>query len=191
MWILKQKQGLWHYQNGAQSALCGSSLPDAMLTRRQVSKPNGFDGLLCNRCWFRQELAQTLASLRLDSDRLWLEALDFGMLTQSDSEKLYAAIGEERADTLRIIYSLAESSETERDERAEPIVISEPPRDLLADLTAIPLLVRQPLTLTSVEPEDDFVTATSEPAEPRLKINCSRIPKERTNAGFARIFRRR
>src|SRR5688500_2693626 len=168
MWILKPQKDVWHYHRspGPRVGLCGASVPDSPGLKEQESKPAGFNGLLCSRCWFTHELDRTLEAIPDETTRNWFGSLDFERISDSDRERLYAELGEDRTDSLLVIYSLAASSEPDID-KEEPIPVVVNARPSLSELTAIPLALRAP----AIPEEPEPVEEPAQPAEPRMKVN--------------------
>ena len=186
MWILAPKSGLWHHaeRTGDSRSLCGAALPLEDETRTSEQRPIGFQGLLCNRCWFRQEMAATLSAIRDRSTRHWIAELQLDSLADSEMERLILEVGEERALSLLVLHNLALNSE-DAEEEAPPTAatIAEVAWSPSPDLSVIPLAARSvsaPESATEVEPEMESVPALT---EPRLKINCRRVPSERPRLG--------
>ena len=193
MWILKPKQSLWHYYDpaGARVGLCGATLPTTEYSRERETKPGGFDGFLCNRCWFQYELDQTLGALSNESTSNWLLGLDFGELSNVDSERLHTELGEERADTLRVVYNLAESGEIEIEEAPVAVPIAESAIRTEAELVVIPLLMREATIPPEPEPDEESEPEAAAPPEARMKVNCTRFAKEKNASTLLnRLFRR-
>ncbi len=192
MWILKPQKGVWHYYHspGPRVGLCGAKIADSPEIVEQEGKPTGFHALLCNRCWFSHELNRTLVAIPDESTRDWIGSLEFGDLSESDRERLYAALGEDRADSLLVIYSLAASSEPDIDKEL-PTPPLESVRMSVAELVAIPLAIRAPAAPKEPEPSEEECEESPQPAEPRMKVNYSRRPPERNGTGGIGGFLRR
>jgi hypothetical protein len=194
MWIFLPNRSLWHCHddNRPGAALCGTTVPVPGEGREQADRPAGFDGLLCNRCWFAQELAETLTGISDLFLREWLEGLDYSSLTDAETERLCGELGENRALSLVVIHGLAESADLE--EAPQPISLPAriPERVESANLAVIPLVYRQETEAAPLEEEEEEAVEV-EPAstEPRMKINCTRINSTNPGGGgFGRFLKR-
>ena len=184
MWILKPRKGVWHYYEpaGPRVGLCGTTIGDSADAVEQESKPTGFDGLLCNHCWFRREVQQAVSAIPDAAAREWLEVLDFRKISEPDRERLYFELGEDRAESLLVIHSLAESSELDL-EVDLPLVLAAQPCTSVAELVAIPLAVRAPAAPMAPEATEEEPPESLQPTEPRMKVNYSRRPTAGNKTG--------
>ena len=192
MWFLKPKKDVWHFYEspGPRVGLCGATAADSPDILEQERKPAGFNGLLCNRCWFQHEVAKVSNGIEDEDTREWLGALDFGAISESDRERLYCELGEDRADSLAVIHSLAESSEPDLElELVVPPV--ETVKECFAELVAIPLAVRVPVAPIEPEHEELDSAAIAAAAEPRIKVNYARrTPEGNGSSGIGRLLKR-
>ena len=192
MWILKPQKGFWHYYHspGPRVGLCGAKVADSPEIVEQEGKPTGFNALLCNRCWFGHELDRTLDAIPDPVTRDWIRSLSFGELSEADRERLYAELGEDRADSLVVIYSLAASSEPDI-EKELPIPALQSVKKSVAELVAIPLAIRVPAAPIEPEPTEEECAEPAPPAELRMKVNYSRRqPVANGTGGIGRLLRR-
>ena len=190
MWIFLPKRALWHCHddNRPGAALCGTTVPNPGEGREQADRPAGFDGLLCNRCWFAQELAETLAGISDLFVREWLEGLNYSSLTDSETERLCAQLGESRALSLVVIHGLAESAELEPAPQPISLPAPAPARAESANLAVIPLVFRQePVAASDEDTDDESPEEAPLSTEPRMKVNCTRFNS--TNPGGSGLGR--
>jgi len=191
MWVLTRKTGLWHYYDLEQPGvgLCGAKTPGAGQGKEQAFKPNGFDGVLCNLCWFHQELNDSLQSIENAESRGWISRLDFGALAVPDLERLSAELGEDRVLSLQVIYSLAETARLPVEKPALPLALPEPITANPVELSVIPLLIRE--APKPPEPVAEESKPEEKPKEPCLRINYARpAAKSAEPSPLARLFRR-